>query len=63
MRTGQAGNGMFVRDGNTFFAGYKPVRQYGWGILVESRRLFYSKAFLLWNNAYGSLRWCFLLSA
>jgi len=35
MRTGQAGNGMFVRDGNTFFAGYKPVRQYGWGILVE----------------------------
>ncbi len=35
MRTGQAGNGMFVRAGNTFFAWYEPVRQYGWGILVE----------------------------
>jgi len=35
MRTGQAGNGIFVRDGNTFFARYEPVREYGWGILVE----------------------------
>jgi PAS domain S-box-containing protein len=35
LRTGQAGNGRFVRDGNAFFVHYEPVRQYGWGILVE----------------------------
>jgi len=35
MRTGQAGNGTFVRDAKSFFTRYEPVRQYGWGILVE----------------------------
>ncbi len=35
MRAGDAGNGTFVRGGDTFFARYEPVRQYGWGILVE----------------------------
>ncbi len=35
LRTAQAGQGTFVRDGKSFFARYEPVRQYGWGILVE----------------------------
>jgi PAS domain S-box-containing protein len=35
MRTGQAGNGTFQRDGDTFFTRYEPISPYGWGVLVE----------------------------
>jgi PAS domain S-box-containing protein len=35
VRAGNAGNGTFGRDGGTFFTRYEPVRQYGWGVLVE----------------------------
>src|SRR4051812_44138506 len=35
MLAGNAAQGAFVRDGNTFFARYQPVPLYGWGILVE----------------------------
>jgi PAS domain S-box-containing protein len=35
MRAGQAGNGAFQRDGNTFFTRYEPTSRYGWGVLVE----------------------------
>ncbi len=35
LRTARAGQGTFVRDGKSFFTRYEPVRQYGWGILVE----------------------------
>ena len=35
LQAGSAGNGMFARDGNTFFTRYEPVPRYGWGILVE----------------------------
>jgi len=35
VRRGRAGRGMFVRDGETFFARYEPTSDYGWGILVE----------------------------
>jgi PAS domain S-box-containing protein len=35
VRAGNAGNGTFGRDGDTFFTRYEPVRQYGWGVLVE----------------------------
>ena len=35
MRAGDAGDGTFVRGGDTFFARYEPVGQYGWGVLVE----------------------------
>jgi len=35
LRAAHAGQGTFVRDGKSFFARYEPVRQYGWGILVE----------------------------
>jgi PAS domain S-box-containing protein len=35
MRAGNAGHGTFVRGGDTFFARYEPVGQYGWGVLVE----------------------------
>jgi PAS domain S-box-containing protein len=35
LRTAHAGQGTFVRDGKSFFTRYEPVRQYGWGILVE----------------------------
>ncbi len=34
-RAGEAGNGTFRRDGDTFFTRYEPVSQYGWGVLVE----------------------------
>lgn len=37
MRTGQNGNGTFVRDGKSLFTRYEPVPQYGWGILVEQQ--------------------------
>lgn len=33
--TGNAGYGTFVRGSDAFFAGYEPVGQYGWGVLVE----------------------------
>jgi len=26
----------FVRGGDTFFAKYEPVGQYGWGVLVDT---------------------------
>ena len=35
MQAGQAGNGMFERDGRVFFTRYEPVSRYGWGVLVE----------------------------
>jgi PAS domain S-box-containing protein len=35
MRAGDAGHGTFVRGGDTFFARYEPMGQYGWGVLVE----------------------------
>jgi PAS domain S-box-containing protein len=35
MRAGRAGDGMFPRNGSTFFARYEPAGEYGWGILVE----------------------------
>ena len=35
VRRGRAGRGMFVRDGEIFFARYEPASDYGWGILVE----------------------------
>jgi PAS domain S-box-containing protein len=35
LRTAQAGQGIFVRDGMAFFTRYEPVQQYGWGVLVE----------------------------
>jgi hypothetical protein len=35
LRTAKSGHGTFVRDGDTYFAEYEPVQQYGWGILVE----------------------------
>jgi PAS domain S-box-containing protein len=35
MRAGDSGQGAFVREGETFFAGYEPVSGYGWGVLVE----------------------------
>jgi PAS domain S-box-containing protein len=35
LRAAHAGQGTFVRDGKSFFARYEPVRQYGWGVLVE----------------------------
>jgi len=34
-RAGLAGNGTFGRDGTTFFVGFEPLLQYGWGVLVE----------------------------
>jgi PAS domain S-box-containing protein len=35
VRAGSAGHGAFVRGSDSFFAGYEPVGQYGWGVLVE----------------------------
>src|ERR1700690_4174804 len=35
LQADQAGQGTFVRDGKSFFTRYEPVRQYGWGVLVE----------------------------
>ena len=35
MRAGNSGHGTFVRGSDTFFVGYRPVGQYGWGVLVE----------------------------
>jgi len=35
MLAGKAGQGMFARDGTTFFTWYEPLPLYGWGILVE----------------------------
>ncbi len=35
LRAGGAGNGTFIRSGNSIFAHYEPVPRYGWGILVE----------------------------
>ena len=35
VRAGNAGHGAFVRGSDSFFAGYEPVGQYGWGVLVE----------------------------
>ena len=35
LQASQSGQGTFVRDGNSFFARYEPVRPYGWGVLVE----------------------------
>jgi PAS domain S-box-containing protein len=35
LRTAHAGQGTFARDGKSFFTRYEPVRQYGWGVLVE----------------------------
>ncbi len=35
LRSAQAGDGTFVRDGKSFFARYEPVGEYGWGVLVE----------------------------
>jgi PAS domain S-box-containing protein len=34
-RSGQAGNGTFVRDGTKFFVSYEPLPDYGWGVLAE----------------------------
>jgi len=34
-RTGQAGNGIFVRDGTEFFVSYEPLPHYGWSVLAE----------------------------
>lgn len=33
--SGASGAGTFKRDGSEFFAGYEPVREYGWAVLVE----------------------------
>ncbi len=35
MRAGNTGHGIFVRGNDAFFAGYEPIGQYGWGVLVE----------------------------
>ncbi|MGA8540621.1 MAG: PAS domain S-box protein, partial [Terriglobales bacterium] len=35
LQAGGGGNGTFARNGAMFFAGYEPLRQYGWGVLVE----------------------------
>jgi PAS domain S-box-containing protein len=35
MRAGKTGHGISVRGGDTFFAKYEHVGQYGWGVLVE----------------------------
>jgi PAS domain S-box-containing protein len=35
MLAGKAGQGVFARDGTTFFTWYEPLPLYGWGILVE----------------------------
>jgi hypothetical protein len=35
MRAGGTGHGTFVHGSDTLFVGYKPVGQYGWGVLVE----------------------------
>ncbi len=35
VRSGHAGNGIFVLDHKPIFSRYEPVRRYGWGILVE----------------------------
>ncbi len=32
---GNSGHGIFARNGKMFFVRYEPVKQYGWGILVE----------------------------
>ena len=34
---GHAGTGLFRRDGQTFFAGYQPAGEFGWGVIVEKR--------------------------
>jgi PAS domain S-box-containing protein len=35
VRVGSAGHGAFMRGSDFFFAGYEPVDQYDWGVLVE----------------------------
>jgi PAS domain S-box-containing protein len=35
VRKSQAGHGIFFRNGSSFLVGYTPIREYGWGILVE----------------------------
>jgi PAS domain S-box-containing protein len=35
LRARRSGAGMFARDGQIFFARYKPTSDFGWGILVE----------------------------
>jgi len=35
MRKGQSGDGTFVRDGQSFYARYEPIPEFGWGVLVE----------------------------
>ncbi len=35
LRAGDTGHGMFVHGNEVFFAGYRPVGSYGWGVLVE----------------------------
>jgi PAS domain S-box-containing protein len=35
MLAGKAGQGVFAREGTTFFTWYEPLPLYGWGILVE----------------------------
>jgi PAS domain S-box-containing protein len=61
MQMGHSGDGVFLRDGRSFFTHYQPVNEFNWGVLVEQPLSAQQQAIGLVQSRVGVLGLVFLL--